>query len=163
MVYFLILIAILVVLLGVTSVRRSLITKPVFAVFKKILPPLSDTEREAMEAGDVWWDGELFKGKPDWKKLHAIPKAELSVDEQAFMDNQVETLLKMLDDYKIVQEQRDLPVEVWNYIKREGFFAMIIPKSYGGREFSAIANSTIVSRIATRSLTAAVTIMVPTR
>ena len=161
MVYFLILIAILVVLLGVTSIRRSLITKPVFAIFKKILPPLSDTEREAMEAGDVWWDGELFKGKPDWQKLHAIPKAELSADEQAFMDNQVETLLKMLDDYKIVQEQRDLPVEVWNYIKREGFFAMIIPKSYGGREFSAIANSTIVSRIATRSLTAAVTIMVP--
>lgn len=161
MVYLLIIVAILVVLFGVTSIRRSLITKPVFGIFKKILPPLSDTEREAMEAGDVWWDGELFKGKPDWQKLHAIPKAELSADEQAFMDNQVETLLTMLDDYKIVQEDRDLPKAVWDYIKREGFFAMIIPKAYGGREFSAIANSTIVSRIATRSLTAAVTIMVP--
>ncbi|OYW91547.1 MAG: acyl-CoA dehydrogenase, partial [Alishewanella sp. 32-51-5] len=150
MVYLLIIVAILVVLFGVTSIRRSLITKPVFGIFKKILPPLSDTEREAMEAGDVWWDGELFKGKPDWQKLHAIPKAELSADEQAFMDNQVETLLTMLDDYKIVQEDRDLPKAVWDYIKREGFFAMIIPKAYGGREFSAIANSTIVSRIATR-------------
>lgn len=151
----------LVVLLGVADIRRNFITKPIFGIFKKILPPLSDTEREAMEAGDVWWDGELFKGKPDWTKLHAIPKPQLSAEEQAFLDNEVETLLKMLDDYKIVQEQRDLPTEVWNYIKANGFFAMIIPKAYGGREFSAIANSTIVSRIATRSLTAAVTVMVP--
>lgn len=155
------LLVVLIVVLGVADIRRNLITKPVFGIFKKILPPLSDTEREAMEAGDVWWDGDLFKGKPDWKKLHAIPKAELSAEELAFMDNEVETLLKMLDDYKIVQEQRDLPPEVWQYIKDNGFFAMIIPKSYGGREFSAIANSTIVSRIATRSLTAAVTVMVP--
>lgn len=161
MLVLLILIVALAVVLGVTDIRRNLITKPVFAVFKKILPPLSDTEREAMEAGDVWWDGELFKGKPDWQKLHSFPKAQLSDDEQAFMDNQVETLLNMLDDYKIVQEQRDLPKEVWDFLKREGFFAMIIPKTYGGREFSAIANSTIVSRIATRSLTAAVTVMVP--
>ncbi|WP_233080682.1 acyl-CoA dehydrogenase [Rheinheimera soli] len=155
------LLVVLIVVLGVADIRRNLITKPVFGIFKKILPPLSDTEREAMEAGDVWWDGDLFQGKPDWKKLHAIPKAQLSAQEQAFMDNEVETLLKMLDDYKIVQEQRDLPPEVWQYIKDNGFFAMIIPKSYGGREFSAIANSTIVSRIATRSLTAAVTVMVP--
>ncbi|MEH8018668.1 acyl-CoA dehydrogenase [Rheinheimera muenzenbergensis] len=157
----LILLVVLALIFGVADIRRNLITKPVFTVFKKILPPLSDTEREAMEAGDVWWDGELFKGKPDWQKLHSFPKAELNAEEQAFMDNQVETLLKMLDDYKIVQEQRDLPNEVWDFVKREGFFAMIIPKAYGGREFSAIANSTIVSRIATRSLTAAVTIMVP--
>jgi len=151
----------LAVVLGVSDIRRNFITKPIFGIFKKILPPLSDTEREAMEAGDVWWDGDLFKGKPDWSKLHAIPKPQLSVEEQAFLDNEVETLLKMLDDYKIVQEQRDLPTDVWNYIKANGFFAMIIPKAYGGREFSAIANSTIVSRIATRSLTAAVTVMVP--
>ncbi|GAB2929968.1 acyl-CoA dehydrogenase [Rheinheimera gaetbuli] len=157
----LILVVVLALILGVADIRRNLITKPVFAIFKKILPPLSDTEREAMEAGDVWWDGELFKGKPDWQKLHSFPKAELNAEEQAFMDNQVETLLKMLDDYKIVQEQRDLPKAVWDFVKREGFFAMIIPKAYGGREFSAIANSTIVSRIASRSLTAAVTIMVP--
>ena len=156
-----VLIVALAVVLGVTDIRRNLFTKPIFAIFKKILPPLSDTEREAMEAGDVWWDGELFKGKPDWQKLHQIPKPQLSAEEQSFLDNEVETLLKMLDDYKIVQEQRDLPTDVWNYIKANGFFAMIIPKAYGGREFSAIANSTIVSRIATRSLTAAVTVMVP--
>ncbi|MEH8021031.1 acyl-CoA dehydrogenase [Rheinheimera metallidurans] len=161
MLVLLILVVALAIIFGVADIRRSLITKPIFAVFKKILPPLSDTEREAMEAGDVWWDGDLFQGKPDWHKLHSFPKAELNSAEQAFMNNQVETLLKMLDDYKIVQEQRDLPKEVWDFIKREGFFAMIIPKAYGGREFSAIANSTIVSRIATRSLTAAVTIMVP--
>lgn len=161
MLILLLLIVALVILFGVADIRRSVITKPVFAVFKRILPPLSDTEREAMEAGDVWWDGELFKGKPDWQKLHSFPKASLSKEEQAFLDNQVETLLKMLNDYKIVQEQRDLPTEVWDYLKREGFFAMIIPKSYGGREFSAVANSTIVSRIATRSLTVAVTVMVP--
>ncbi len=157
----LLLVIAVVVILAVPDIRRSLVTKPIFAVFKKILPPLSDTEREAMEAGDVWWDGDLFKGNPDWAKLHAIPKPQLSVEEQAFLDNEVETLLQMLDDYKIVNETRDLPKPVWDYIKGNGFFAMIIPKSFGGREFSAIANSTIVSRIATRSLTAAVTVMVP--
>lgn len=161
MLILLLLVVIVVVVFGVTDIRRNLVTKPVFGIFKKILPPLSDTEREAMEAGSVWWDGELFRGKPDWQKLHSFPKPALSADEQAFMDNQVETLMKMLDDYKIVQEQRDLPVEVWDYLKQQGFFAMIIPKSYGGREFSAVGNSTIVSRIATRSLTAAVTVMVP--
>lgn len=149
------------IVLGVQDIRRSLVTKPVFAIFKKILPPMSITEREAMEAGDVWWDGELFRGKPDWQKMHSFPKPQLSDEEQAFMDNQVETLMAMLDDYKIVQEDRDLPKEVWDFLKKEGFFAMIIPKAYGGREFSAIGNSTIVSKIATRSLSAAVTVMVP--
>jgi acyl-CoA dehydrogenase len=161
MVFLIILLVVSAVILGVATIRRNLITKPIFSIFKRILPPLSDTEREAMEAGDVWWDGELFKGNPDWKTLHSYPKAELSPREQAFMDNQVETLLQMLDDYKIVQEDRDLPTEVWDFIKSEGFFAMIIPQSFGGREFSAIANSTIVSRIASRSISAAVTVMVP--
>lgn len=151
----------LAVVLGVTDIRRNLVTKPVFEIFKKILPPMSSTEREAMESGSIWWEGELFKGKPDWDKLHNYAKPTLSEEEQAFMDNQVETLLAMLDDYKIVHEDKDLPSEVWNYLRKEGFFAMIIPKAYGGREFSAIANSTIVSRISTRSLSAAVTVMVP--
>ncbi|MCC5851199.1 MAG: acyl-CoA dehydrogenase [Alkalimonas sp.] len=157
----LILVVTLVVLIGVTPIRRALISAPVFKVFKRILPPLSETEQQAMEAGDVWWDGELFKGKPDWQQLHQFPKPQLNQEEQVFLDEQVETLLKMLDDYDIVQHKRDLPPQVWDYLKQEGFFAMIIPKSYGGRGFSAIANSTIVSRIASRSLTAAVTVMVP--
>ena len=151
----------LVVVLGVADIRRERVTRPVFMFFKKILPPMSSTEREAMESGDVWWDGDLFSGKPDWKKLHQLPKPELNAREQAFMDNQVETLLGMLDDFKIVQDDRDLPTEVWDYLKKEGFFSMIIPQQYGGLEFSAIANSTIVSRISTRSLTAAVSVMVP--
>ncbi|GAA5214582.1 acyl-CoA dehydrogenase [Corallincola platygyrae] len=149
------------VVLGVPDFRRQLVTRPVFKVFKRILPPMSVTEREAMEAGDVWWDAELFRGKPDWRQLHNYPKPGLNDEERAFLDNQVETVLAMLDDYSIVHEQKDLPQEVWDYLKKEGFFALIIPKAYGGREFSAIANSTIVSKIASRSLSAAVSVMVP--
>ncbi|SIN92033.1 acyl-CoA dehydrogenase [Salinivibrio sp. ES.052] len=144
-----------------TSLRRSLVSDKAFTFFKKVLPPLSATEREAMEAGSVWWDGELFSGSPNWKTLHQYGKPALSAEEQSFIDNQLETLLAMLDDFKIVQEQKDLPEEVWDYLKKERFFSLIIPKEYGGLAFSALANSTIVSRIATRSLSAAVTVMVP--
>ncbi|MCQ8888734.1 acyl-CoA dehydrogenase [Pseudoalteromonas carrageenovora] len=158
---FIILLVVVVVIFAVKDIRLNLISRPTFKMFKKVLPPLSQTEREAMEAGDVWWDGELFSGNPDWQKLHRFPKPELSDKENAFMDSQVETLLAMLDDYQIVQKDKDLPKEVWDYLKTEGFFALIIPEKFGGREFSAIANSTIVSKIATKSLTAAVTVMVP--
>lgn len=149
------------VLFGVPDIRRNLITKPVFAVFKKVLPPLSATEREAMEAGDIWWDGDLFCGKPDWQKLHGYQDATLSPEEKSFIDNQLNTLLGMIDDHQINNESKDLPAEVWQYLKKEGFFALIIPKQYGGKAFSATANSTIVTKIATRSLSAAVTVMVP--
>ncbi|MDP5211565.1 acyl-CoA dehydrogenase [Pseudoalteromonas tunicata] len=155
------LIVAVVIIFMVTDIRLSLISRPAFAFFKRVLPPLSQTEREAMEAGDIWWDGELFKGDPDWHKLHAYAKPSLSEKEQSFLDNQVQTLCAMLDDYKIVHQDKDLSPEVWQYLKDEGFFALIIPESYGGRDFSAIANSTIVSTIATKSLTAAVTVMVP--
>lgn len=143
------------------SLRKKWISKPAFAIFKKILPPLSVTEREAMEAGTVWWDGDLFGGKPDWSKLLAYGPSRLSKDEQHFLDNQVETLLGMLDDHQIVNDERELPEPVWDYIKQEGFFSLIIPREYGGRDFSAYANSTIVARIASRSVSAAVTVMVP--
>ncbi|MBI2380008.1 MAG: acyl-CoA dehydrogenase [Gammaproteobacteria bacterium] len=143
------------------DLRREKLVRPVFKLFKKVLPPMTSTERTALEAGDVWWDGELFRGQPDWKQLHAYPKPVLNDEEQAFLDTQVEQLCAMLDDFKIVNEEKDLPPEVWAYIKKEGFFGMIIPKSFGGLGFSAIAHSTIVSKIATRSLTAAVTVMVP--
>ncbi|WP_417614832.1 acyl-CoA dehydrogenase [Oceanisphaera sp.] len=143
------------------SLRKKWISEPAFATFKKILPPLSVTEREAMEAGTVWWDGDLFSGKPDWSKLLAYGPSRLSDDEQHFLDNQVETLLAMLDDHQIVNDERELPEPVWDYIKQEGFFSLIIPREYGGRDFSAYANSTIVARIASRSVSAAVTVMVP--
>ncbi|WP_117234705.1 acyl-CoA dehydrogenase [Vibrio maerlii] len=144
-----------------SSLRQKWISDPAFKMFKKVLPPLSSTEKEAMEAGSVWWDGELFSGQPDFKKLHQYPSPKLSAEEQSFMDNELETLLEMLDDHKIVKEDRNLPTEVWDYLRKERFFSLIISKEYGGREFSSLANSTIVTKIATRSLSAAVTVMVP--
>ncbi|GAK84396.1 butyryl-CoA dehydrogenase [Vibrio ponticus] len=144
-----------------SSLRRKWISDPAFKMFKKVLPPLSDTEREAMEAGSVCWDGELFSGRPDFTTLHQYPKPTLTAEEQSFMDNQLETLLAMLDDQKINKEDRDLPEEVWQFLRKERFFSLIISKKYGGLEFSALANSTIVSRIATRSISTAVSVMVP--
>ncbi|MEZ9900600.1 acyl-CoA dehydrogenase [Vibrio breoganii] len=144
-----------------TSYRRKWVSDPAFKMFKKVLPPLSDTEREAMEAGSVWWEGDLFSGSPDWEKLHAYPEPTLTAEEQSFVDNQVETLLDMIDDYQVVKKDRDLPEEVWAYLKKERFFSLIISKEYGGRAFSSLANSTIVTKIASRSLSAAVTVMVP--
>ncbi|MGX9541434.1 acyl-CoA dehydrogenase [Shewanella sp. A22] len=151
----------IIVLFGVRNIRMQLITRPVFSFFKKVLPPLSSTEKEAMEAGDVWWEGELFRGKPNWNTLHGYGKPTLTAEEQDFINNQVQTALTMIDDFDIVHNRKDLPPELWQYFKDEGFFALIIPKKYGGREFSAYANSTIVAKIATRSVSAAVTVMVP--
>ncbi len=151
----------IIVLFGVRNIRMQFITRPVFSFFKKVLPPLSSTEKEAMEAGDVWWEGELFRGKPNWNTLHSYGKPTLSAEEQDFIDNQVQTALTMIDDFDIVHNRKDLPPELWQYFKEQGFFALIIPKKYGGREFSAYANSTIVAKIATRSVSAAVTVMVP--
>lgn len=155
-----ILVAILIIF-GIPDIRRSLISRTVFRGFKRILPPMSDTERAAMEAGDIWWDGELFSGKPDWYKLLGTKVPEFTEDEQRFIDNQLETLMAMLDEFDVLMHQRDLPQEVWNYLKKERFFAMIIGKEYGGLDFSPAANSHIVSRIATRSLSTAVSVMVP--
>src|SRR5690554_1192963 len=158
----LILLAVVVVLLfAVPDIRRSLITRPAFDFFKRVLPPLSPTEREAMQAGDTWWDADLFSGRPDWHKFHQIKAPQFSEEEQAFIDNQLETLLAMLDDFRIVQQDADLPKPVWDYIRKEKFLAMIIGKEYGGLDFSPAANSHIVSRIATRSISAAVSVMVP--
>lgn len=144
-----------------TNMRKRYLSDPAFKMFKKVLPPLSDTEREAMEAGSVWWDGELFSGSPNWNTLLNYPKPSLSDEEQAFIDTKLKTLLDMLDDYQIVQEYRDLPPDVWEYLRKEKFFSLIIGKEYGGLNFSAHANSTIVTSIATRSLSAAVCVMVP--
>ena len=110
---FIILLVVVVVIFAVKDIRLNLISRPTFKMFKKVLPPLSQTEREAMEAGDVWWDGELFSGNPDWQKLHNFPRPELSDKENDFMDNQVNTLLAMLDDYHIVQKDKDLPKAVY--------------------------------------------------
>jgi len=143
------------------SFRRDYISKPIFAWAKKAMPSMSDTEREALEAGDVWWDADLFTGNPDWAKLLAVAPAALTVEEQAFLEGPVNELCAMLDDWKISWELRDLPPEVWDFIKQRRFFGMIIPKEFGGLGFSPYAHSEVVRKISSRSLAAAVTVMVP--
>ncbi|MDT8383510.1 MAG: acyl-CoA dehydrogenase [Gammaproteobacteria bacterium] len=147
--------------LNLPGLRRRLLSDRAFTLFKKIMPAMSNTEREALEAGSVWWDGELFSGKPDWEKLLATPAPKLSPEERAFLDGPTETLCQMIDDWTITQQDRDLPPEVWAYIKQQGFFGMIIPRHYGGLEFSALAHSSVVMKISSRSVSAAVTVMVP--
>ncbi|MEE9412101.1 MAG: acyl-CoA dehydrogenase [Methylococcales bacterium] len=161
--FFIIALVILVVLfvLNIRIVRKQLISIPVLRFFKKVLPPLSDTEREAMEAGEVWWDAELFSGNPNWDLLLSTPKPQLSDEEQAFLDGPVQTLCERLDDWQISHSDKDLPPEIWEFLKQEKFFGMIIPQAFGGLEFSALAHSSVVMKIATRSITAAVTVMVP--
>lgn len=147
--------------LNLTSLRRRRISDPLFARFRKLLPPLSQTEREAMEAGTVGWEAEIFSGAPRWQRLLEPPKPELTAAEQAFLDGPTETLCRMLDDWRIHHEDYDLPEPVWQFIKSQGFFGLIIPKRFGGFEFSPLAHSAVVTRIASRSVPAAVTVMVP--
>ncbi len=143
------------------NIRRKFLAKPILRYLKQALPAMSQTEQEALEAGDVWWEGELFSGEPNWNYLLDYPKPELTAKERAFIDNQVNTLCSKLDDWQIITKEKDLPTEIWDYLKQEKFFGMVIPEAFGGLGFSALAHSTIVSRIATRSVSAAVTTMVP--
>ena len=143
------------------SFRRDFISKPIFALARNVLPPMSDTEREALEAGDVWWDADLFTGNPNWSKLLNYAPAVLTDEEKAFLNGPVDELCAMLDEWKIFWEWRDLPHEVWDFIKRKKFFGMIIPKEFGGLGFSPYAHSEVVRKLSSRSLTAAVTVMVP--
>ena len=143
------------------SFRRDTLTKPIFSWARGVLPAMSDTEREALEAGDVWWDADLFTGNPDWSKLLKIAPAELTEEERAFLNGPVDELCAMLDEWKIFWEWRDLPQDVWHFVKREKFFCMIIPKEFGGLGFSPYAHSEVVRKISTRSIAAAVTVMVP--
>lgn len=144
-----------------TDLRLKLLTEPLYKFFKSVLPLMNKTEMEALEAGDVWWEAELFQGDPDWDQLFSYPKPELSEEEQNFIDNEVETLCDMLNDWQIVEHDKDMSPEAWQYMKDAGFLGMIIPKEYGGLGFSAIAHSSIVTKIATKSSSAAVTAMVP--
>ncbi|OSO72101.1 acyl-CoA dehydrogenase, partial [Stutzerimonas stutzeri] len=155
----LVLIAVAVPLL-VADVRLRYFSGPMFDWFKKVLPPISATERDAIDAGTVWWDGELFSGRPDWDTLLGYPKARLTNEEQAFLDGPTETLCALVSEWDIAQRM-DLPPAAWDYIKAEGFFALIIPKEYGGKGFSAYAHSQIVMKLATRSGDLASTVMVP--
>ncbi len=148
-------------LLNVDAFRLRFITRPFLRTYRRLLPSMSDTEREALEAGTVWWDGELFTGRPDWHKLLSAQAPRLTPDEQAFIDGPCEELCRMIDDWDITHRRADLPPEVWDFLKQKGFFAMIIPKRYGGLEFSAYAHSCVLVKLASRSATVSSTVAVP--
>jgi acyl-CoA dehydrogenase len=147
--------------LNVDAIRLRYVTKPFLRVYRRLLPSMSDTEREALEAGTVWWDGELFTGKPDWSKLLSAKAPRLSAEEQAFVDGPCEELCRMIDDWDITHRRADMPPHVWEFLKKQGFFAMIIPKRYGGLEFSAYAHSCVLVKLASRSATVSSTVAVP--
>ena len=149
------------VLANMEDLRREKFTRPALDIYRKMLPSMSDTEREALEAGSVWWDGELFSGMPEWDRLMSFPAPQLSEEEQAFMDGPCEELCRMADDWEISHERGDMPPEIWEYIKEKRFFAMIIPKRYGGLEFSAYANAMVISKLASRSAVVSSTVGVP--
>ncbi len=150
-----------VAVLAVPSIRQSLISKKALALFKKVLPAMSQTEKEALDAGTVWWEAELFKGKPNWEKLHDIKAPSLSAEEQAFLEGPVNEVCAMVNDYEITHELADLPPEVWQYLKDKKFFAMIIKKKYGGLEFSAYAQSLVLQKLTSVSSVLASTVGVP--
>src|SRR5690349_5769580 len=142
------------------SFRARTFSRPLLSWYRKVLPPISPTERDAIAAGTVWWDAELFSGKPNWEKLRHFPKPALSAEEQLFLEGPVEKLCAMLNDWEI-RRDGDLPPNVWAFIRDNGFMGMIIPKERGGLGFSALMHSHVVMKIASRSPAAAVTVMVP--
>ncbi|MET0290872.1 MAG: acyl-CoA dehydrogenase, partial [Steroidobacteraceae bacterium] len=148
-------------LFNLRPLRRALISRPFLKSYLRLLPSMSATEREALSAGTVWWDGELFTGKPDWKKLLDTPAATLKPHEQAFYDGPVQQLCALSDDFDITHRRGDMPPDVWEFIKSNGFFAMIIPKKYGGLELGTWAQSCVLTRLASRSITVASTVAVP--
>ncbi len=141
--------------------RQRFVTAFIFRLFKNKMPRMSSTEREAIEAGDIWWESELFRGKPNWDRFLATPQPRLTQEELHFLHNTVEELCALFDEWTVSHVTHDLPESVWTFLKEKGFFGMIIPKSYGGLGFSALAHSSVVQKLATHSLTAAITAMVP--
>jgi acyl-CoA dehydrogenase len=149
------------VLLNIDAFRIRFISRPFLRTYRRMLPSMSQTEKDALEAGTVWWDGELFTGGPDWDKLLSATPPRLTAEEQAFIDGPCEELCRMIDDWDITHRRADLPPHLWDYIKSKGFFAMIIPKKYGGLEFSAYAHSCVLVKLSSRSGVVASTVAVP--
>ncbi|HKU16628.1 MAG TPA: acyl-CoA dehydrogenase [Steroidobacteraceae bacterium] len=149
------------VLLNIDAFRFRFISRPFLRTYRRMLPSMSQTEKDALEAGTVWWDGELFTGGPDWEKLLSATPPRLSAEEQAFIDGPCEELCRMIDDWDITHRRADIPPHLWDYLKSKGFFAMIIPKKYGGLEFSAYAHSCVLVKLASRSGLVASTVAVP--
>ena len=153
--------ALIAVPFNLDELRRKYISRPLLDLFAKVTPSLSDTERTALEAGTVGFEGQLFSGKPDWSELLSQPVPRLSDEEQAFMDGPVEELCAMIDDWQITHELADLPPDVWEFLKANKFFGMIIPVEHGGLGFSALAHSAVLQKLASMSMTLASTVAVP--
>ncbi|MGG6196721.1 acyl-CoA dehydrogenase FadE [Pantoea allii] len=153
--------AIILLPLNLTSMRRKLFSQPMLQRFQKVMPPMSRTEKEAIDAGTTWWEGDLFQGKPDWQKLHNYPQPRLTPEEQAFIDGPVEEACRMANDFEITHELADMPPELWAYLKEHRFFAMIIKKEYGGLEFSAYAQARVLQKLSGVSGILAITVGVP--
>lgn len=153
--------AIILVPFNLAPMRRALFSAPVLRAFRKVMPPMSRTEKEAIDAGTTWWEGELFRGRPDWSRLHNYPQPRLTEEEQAFLDGPVEEACRMANDFQITHEMADLPPELWAYLKKHRFFALIIKKEYGGLEFSAYAQSRVLQKLAGVSGILAITVGVP--
>uniref|UniRef100_UPI003340BE80 acyl-CoA dehydrogenase n=1 Tax=Castellaniella defragrans TaxID=75697 RepID=UPI003340BE80 len=149
------------IVLTVRSLRVTLLSRPIYQIFRKILPRMSDTERDALEAGTVWWESELFRGRPSWQRLLSIPKPALTEEERHFLEHEVETVCAMIDDWRITHELFDLPPDVWHYLRENRFLSLIIPTEYGGRGFSALAHSEVIAKLSTCNSALAVTVMVP--
>lgn len=145
----------------IKPLRKQWITRRIFLLYNRVMPTLSATEQEALGAGSVSWEGDLFSGAPDWQKLLAMPKPKLTPEEQAFLDGPTDTLCSMINDWDITHNLMDLPPNLWAFIKQEGFFGLIIPKEYGGKGFSAYAHSQVLIKVSGRSITVASTIAVP--
>jgi len=160
-VIFMWLVLLILVLLNIDSLRIRLISRPFLRTYRRMLPAMSTTEAEALAAGTVWWDGELFSGAPQWDKLMASPPPQLSAEEQAFLDGPTEALCRMIDDWDITHRRADMSPEMWEFIKQHGFFAMIIGKQYGGLGFSAYAHSCVLVKLASKSATVSSTVSVP--
>ena len=148
-------------LLSVPPIRRSVLIEPAFRMVKGILPKVSDTEQQALDAGTVGFDAELFSGQPDWDKLRGIPAITLTPEERAFLDGPTEQLCRMIDDWKVRFEDKEVPKEIWDFVKQHGFLGMLISKSHGGLGFSAQAQSLILGKVASRSPDVSTIVMVP--
>ena len=144
-----------------SPLRRQLLSRAVMAFYRRAMPEISETERAALDAGSTWWDAALFTGRPDWRQLLDFPPAKLSEEEQAFLDGPVEELCAMLEDWRVENVDRDLPAEAWQLIREQGFFGMVIPREYGGKGFSQYGHAAVIMKIASRSISAALTVMIP--
>lgn len=149
------------VLLKHDAWRQKHLSSRIHRMFRRVMPPLSDTEREALNAGTAWWEGELFSGRPSWNKLQKLGRPALSGEEQAFLDNEVAALCELVDDWEVTTQRFELPPAAWQYMKENGFLGLIIPREYGGKGFSALAHSEVVRKLSTHSSALAVTVMVP--